>query len=35
VDGVFDVTRYKPLARLGYRDYARVEEVFSLARPDD
>ena len=35
VDGVFDVTRYKPLARLGYRDYARVEEVFALARPDD
>jgi flavin reductase (DIM6/NTAB) family NADH-FMN oxidoreductase RutF len=35
VDGRFDVTRFQPLARLGYRDYARVSEVFSLARPDD
>ncbi len=35
VDGRFDVTTYQPLARLGYRDYARVSEVFELARPDD
>ena len=35
VDGIFDVTRYRPLARLGYRDYTRVDEVFTLARPDD
>ncbi len=35
VDGVFDVTRYQPLSRLGYRDYAKVSELFSLARPDD
>jgi flavin reductase (DIM6/NTAB) family NADH-FMN oxidoreductase RutF len=35
VDGRFDVTRFQPLARLGYRDYARVTEVFTLARPDD
>lgn len=35
VDGRFDVTTYQPLARLGYRDYARVSETFSLARPDD
>lgn len=35
VDGIFDVTTYEPLARLGYRDYAKVSEVFSLARPDD
>lgn len=34
VDGVFDVTRYQPLARMGYRDYARISEVFSLKRPD-
>lgn len=34
-DGIFDVTRYQPLARMGYRDYARVAEVFALARPDD
>jgi len=35
VDGVFDVTRYRPLARCGYRDYAVVNEVFSLKRPGD
>lgn len=34
-DGRFDVTRYQPLARLGYRDYAIVENVFELARPGD
>ncbi|WP_112322412.1 flavin reductase family protein [Oceanibium sediminis] len=32
-EGIFDVTRYAPLARLGYRDYAAVREVFSLTRP--
>jgi flavin reductase (DIM6/NTAB) family NADH-FMN oxidoreductase RutF len=32
-DGRVDVTRYQPLARLGYRDYAAVAEVFSLIRP--
>ena len=35
VDGIFDVTKFQPLARMGYRDYAVVREVFSLARPDD
>jgi flavin reductase (DIM6/NTAB) family NADH-FMN oxidoreductase RutF len=35
VDGRFDVTRFQPLARLGYRDYAVVREVFELTRPDD
>ncbi len=35
VDGRFDVTQYEPLARLGYRDYARVSEVISLKRPND
>ncbi|MCV6594311.1 MAG: flavin reductase family protein [Silicimonas sp.] len=34
-DGLFDVTAFQPLSRLGYRDYSRVTEVFSLARPDD
>ncbi len=34
-DGRFDVLSYKPLSRLGYRDYTTVSEVFSLARPDD
>ncbi|AZV77225.1 flavin reductase family protein [Parasedimentitalea marina] len=35
VDGSFDVTRYVPLARMGYRDYSAVREVFSLTRPDE
>lgn len=35
VNGRFDVTRFQPLARLGYRDYTVVREVFSLKRPDD
>ncbi|MFV2001395.1 MAG: flavin reductase family protein [Paracoccaceae bacterium] len=35
VDGRFDVMRFNPLARLGYRDYAVVEKLFSLTRPDD
>ena len=34
VDGVFDVTRYQPLARLGYQDYTRVDGLFSLKRPE-
>ncbi|WP_386679942.1 flavin reductase family protein [Loktanella sp. R86503] len=33
VDGMFDVTRFNPLSRLGYRDYATITEVFSLNRP--
>ena len=33
VDGKVDVTLYQPLARLGYRDYAAVSEVFALSRP--
>ncbi|MBE0412913.1 flavin reductase family protein [Yoonia sp.] len=35
VDGVFDVTTFNPLTRLGYRDYAVVREVFSLKRPGE
>jgi len=34
VDGIFDVLRYNPLSRLGYRDYTVVREKFSLNRPD-
>ncbi len=34
-DGKFDVTTFQPLARLGYRDYSVVTELFSLNRPDD
>ncbi len=33
IDGIFDVTKFQPLARLGYRDYTRVSDVFSLSRP--
>jgi flavin reductase (DIM6/NTAB) family NADH-FMN oxidoreductase RutF len=32
VNGRVDVTRLKPIARLGYGDYAVVDEVFTLAR---
>ncbi|CUX79742.1 MAG: DIM6/NTAB family protein [Roseibaca calidilacus] len=35
VDGQFDITRFQPLARCGYRDYAVVRDVFSLSRPGD
>lgn len=35
VEGRFDVTRFAPLARLGYRDYAAVREVFELTRPSE
>jgi len=35
VDGAFDVTTFSPLARLGYRDYSVVREVFSLNRPNE
>ena len=34
-DGRLDVTRYKPLSRLGYRDYTVVRETFEMTRPDD
>jgi len=35
VDGHFDVLTFNPLARLGYRDYSTVRDLFSLNRPDD
>ena len=35
VDGRYDVTRFRALSRLGYRDYAAIDTVFELARPDD
>ncbi|MEO1536566.1 MAG: flavin reductase family protein [Pseudomonadota bacterium] len=34
-DGMFNVLSFQPLTRLGYRDYSRITEVFSLARPGD
>lgn len=33
VDGRFDVTRFNPVARLGYRDYTIVREVIEVPRP--
>lgn len=35
VDGMFDVTTFQPLARLGYKDYTYVKDVFSLTRPGE
>jgi flavin reductase (DIM6/NTAB) family NADH-FMN oxidoreductase RutF len=32
-DGKIDVTSYQPLARLGYMDYARIDDVFEMPRP--
>ena len=36
VDGIIDVHKARPLARLGYLDYALIEtnNIFSLDRPD-
>lgn len=33
VDGIVDVKRLRPLARLGYMDYAIVDDVFEMHRP--
>ncbi len=35
IEGLFDVTKFNPLTRLGYRDYSVVREVFSLNRPGE
>ncbi|MCB2128540.1 MAG: flavin reductase family protein [Rhodobacteraceae bacterium] len=35
VGGRFDVTRFHPLARGGYRDYSAVTEVFEMIRPGE
>ncbi len=35
VDGIFDVSTFQPAARLGYRDFTRVTEKFSLKRPGE
>ncbi len=32
-DGFVEVLRFKPVARLGYRQYAAVESVFEIPRP--
>lgn len=35
VEGMFDISKFTPVGRLGYRDYALVENIFELNRPDD
>jgi flavin reductase (DIM6/NTAB) family NADH-FMN oxidoreductase RutF len=32
-DGMIDMTRFRPIARLGYNDYTVVREVFTMLRP--
>jgi flavin reductase (DIM6/NTAB) family NADH-FMN oxidoreductase RutF len=32
-EGRFDVTRFRPVARLGYMDYADIREVWEMRRP--
>jgi len=34
VDGLFDVTRFTPLTRLGYMDYSVIRETFRMDRPE-
>ena len=33
VDGLVDITRMRPVARLGYLDYCAVDEFFTMPRP--
>ena len=33
LDDKVDVTKLRPIARLGYGDYAVIDEVFELSRP--
>jgi len=33
-NGVFDILTFKPVARMGYKDYIKICEKFSLERPD-
>ncbi len=33
-DGKVDISRAKPVARLGYFEYCRVDETFDMLRPD-
>lgn len=34
-DGLFDVTTFRPLARMGYQDYTVVRDTFPLIRPGE
>ena len=33
-DGLIDVAKLRPLARLGYMDYAVIDESFQMFRPE-
>ncbi|MDH3762916.1 MAG: flavin reductase family protein [Gammaproteobacteria bacterium] len=35
VDGLVDLSRIRPLARLGYMQYSAVDELFAMNRPAD
>ena len=35
LDGVFDVSKFTPVGRMGYRDYTLAEHIFELRRPED
>ena len=35
IDGRFDLARVRPLARLGYRDFAVVDTLFEMPRPGE
>ncbi len=35
VEGRFEITRYRPLTRLGYRDYGVISESFAMSRPGE
>lgn len=35
IDGLIDLSRIKPLARLGYMQYTAIDELFTLQRPND
>ena len=32
-DGLIDISKVLPIARMGYMDYAKVESVFTMPRP--
>jgi flavin reductase (DIM6/NTAB) family NADH-FMN oxidoreductase RutF len=34
VDGLIDIERVRPIARLGYMDYCVVDSIFTMLRPD-
>ena len=34
VDGMIDISKMRPIARLGYNDYAVVDDFFTMLRPD-